>query len=168
MKNWLNRLWQIHGDVLREQKPDKVHRLSELIWRNTQSPLVFDGSISPSQWMDLGTGQNARWEVVGTIAAIVGMSANSLEASDHLFKEHKVSRAKLAKQMSEIAEVCLSFCRECEALDDMFIWLLMENYSLTAALKGEGSKYTYFSSNFLVGYANLSKATLRTPHVASC
>jgi hypothetical protein len=66
--------------------------------------------------------------------------------SDPLFKECSVSRETLPKKMNEAAEACISFCRELEALDDLFIWLLMENYPLTAALRGEGSKILHFDN----------------------
>jgi hypothetical protein len=140
MKGWLETMWRDHGVVLKEQKPDKIRRLCEQIWRNTQTPLIFDGTTSPQQWIGLGTGHNLRWEIPGLIGAIVGLTARTLMDSDPLFKAHSISRATLTKRMSEAADNCQSFCKECETLDDMFIWLLMENLILTAATRGEGSK----------------------------
>jgi hypothetical protein len=143
MKGWLQILWKDYGAVLKEQNPEKIRRLCELIWRNTQTPLIFDGTTSVQQWINLGTGHNLRWEVPGLIGAIVGETARSLMDSDYMFKEHSISRAALTKRMSEVSETCVQFCREVETLDDMFIWLLMENNGLTAAIRGEGSKFKY-------------------------
>jgi hypothetical protein len=141
MKGWVETMWRDHGAVLKEQNPEKIRNLCERIWQNTQAPLIFDGTTSAKQWIGLGTGHNLRWEVPGLICAIVGLSARTLMDSDSLFREHSTSRAALTKRMSEAANTCISFCRECEAVDDMFIWLLLETEPLTSAIKGEGSKW---------------------------
>jgi hypothetical protein len=140
MKGWCMQMWMRWGDILAEQDPVKLRRLSELLFRNTQTPLQYDGKISPKTWIGLGTGQNIRWEVIGCIAAMVGLCARSLDTSDALFKEHKVTRSKMPLQMMDAADECVAFCRECETLDDMFLWLLMEKYPLTSTIRGEGSE----------------------------
>lgn len=140
MKNWCMQMWMRWGDILAEQNPTKLRRLSELLFRNTQTPLKYDGSISPKKWISLGTGQNIRWEVIGCIAAMVGLCARSLDPSDTLFKEYKITRHTMPLQMMDAADECVAFCRECETLDDMFLWLLMEKYPLTSTIRGEGSK----------------------------
>jgi hypothetical protein len=139
-------MWKDYGSVLAEQNQEKIRHLSELIWSNTQTRLIFDGTTSPQQWIALGTGHNLRWEIPGLIGAIVGLTARTLMDSDSLFKEHSISRASLTKKMSEAADSCVSFCRECDTLDDMFIWLLMENQPLTSAIRGEGSFIAYSQS----------------------
>jgi hypothetical protein len=143
VKGWLETMWKDYGSVLAEQNPEKIRRLSEHIWSNTQTRLLFDGTTSPQQWIALGTGHNLRWEIPGLIGCLVGLTAQSLMGSDTLFKEHSTSRASLTKKMSEAAESCISFCRECDTLDDMFIWLLIENHPLTSSIRGEGSFFAY-------------------------
>lgn len=141
MKNWCLQMWLRWGDVFAEQDPAKLRRLSELLFRNTQTPLQYDGTISAKNWISLGTGQNIRWEVIGCIAAMVGLCMRTLDPSDILFKEYKVNRTKMSLQMMDAADECVAFCRECETMDDMFLWLLMEKYPLTSTIKGEGSKW---------------------------
>ncbi|KAJ9130756.1 C6 transcription [Pleurostoma richardsiae] len=154
IKEWLQKLWIQHGDVLvgqtclsghlpGHQDPQKIRRLSELIWRNTQKPLAFDGKTTAMEWLALGTGPNIRWEVIGLIAAEIGMCATCLDPSEPFFTEHKVTRHVLSRKMLEISQTCLSFCRECEMLDDMFIWLLLENACLHRAVKGDRSYGAY-------------------------
>ncbi|KAE9982494.1 hypothetical protein BLS_005924 [Venturia inaequalis] len=146
MKNWSLGLWLRWGDVLAEQDPAKLRRLSGLLFRNTQTPLQYDGTISPKNWTSLGTGQNIRWEVIGCIAAMVGLCMRTLDPSDILFKEYKVNRTKISLHMMDVADECVAFCRECETLDDMFLWLLMEKYPLTSTIKGQGSYIAYHHS----------------------
>lgn len=142
MKNWSLGLWLRWGNVLAEQDPAKLRRLSGLLFRNTQTPLQYDGTISPKNWINLGTGQNIRWEVIGCIAAMVGLCMRTLDPSDIIFKEYKVNRTKISLHMMDVADECVAFCRECETLDDMFLWLLMEKYPLTSTIKGQGSTWT--------------------------
>ncbi|KAI1463404.1 uncharacterized protein F4812DRAFT_446814 [Daldinia caldariorum] len=143
MKEWLWGLGMHHGDVLKDQNPEKIQRLCELIWRNTQSPISFTETTTAKQWARLGTGPSIRWEVIGLIAVIAGLSANTPEPFGRGSKKHSSAHSSFARQMNEIAEVCLSFCRECGALGDMFTWLLIENYALTAKIKGEASHSIY-------------------------
>jgi hypothetical protein len=141
LKSWLWKFWLMHGKTLEEQDPDKILRLSELLWRNTRTPLVFNGNTTAQEWIDLGTGANIRWEVIGILAAICGVSALVLDKSDSVFKE--IDATALPPKMMQISETCVRFCREFETLDDMFLWLLAENASLMACIKGDSSYVTY-------------------------
>ncbi len=146
MREWLMKLSQHHGGVLAEQNPDKMRRLSELIWCNTREPSTCNAQTTAIEWARLATGQNLRWEVIGLMALGVGLCANCLDPSDQFLSEHKVTRQALSRKMVEVAEACISFCRECESLGDLFIWLLLEYAGLIAVLKGDGSYACYVAS----------------------
>ncbi|KAI1377106.1 hypothetical protein F4677DRAFT_459447 [Hypoxylon crocopeplum] len=150
MREWLWVLGLNHGSVLRDQNPEKMRRLCELLWRNTQTSLTFNENTTAMQWARAGSGPNLRWEVIGLIAAIAGQCAGTPDPSHRVSKKHNSTHPSFPRQMNEIAEACLSFCRECEALNDMFIWLLMENYCLTAMVKGESSHASYTQSGEVV------------------
>ncbi|KAI5919053.1 hypothetical protein F4810DRAFT_689413 [Camillea tinctor] len=150
MKEWLFKFWLHHKENLRDQDPEKMSRLSELIWHNTQTPISVDENTSPMQWARAATGHVIRWEVIGLIASTVGQCVGTMEASDQFLKEHKVDRATLGRQMHEISSACLAFCRECEVLDDLYLWLLLENVGLTDTIKGQGSYAMYRESGELV------------------
>lgn len=153
MKEWLWGLGVNHGDILRDQNPEKMRRLVDLLWRNTQTSIIFNEKTTATQWARLGTGPNIRWEVIGLIAAIVGQCASTPEPSDRFSKKHNLAHPSFPRQMSEISEACLSFTRECEVLGDMYIWLLVENYSLTSMIKGESSHTTYTQSSEIIATA---------------
>ncbi|KAJ8127105.1 hypothetical protein O1611_g6533 [Lasiodiplodia mahajangana] len=143
MKQWLLKLWPNHGDTLKKGNPEKLRRLSELLWRNTLTSTVVREDMDYKEWAMQATGMNIRWEVIGLIAALIGQCAATLSRSDLLLAQHNVSKPVLARKMSEIASTCLSFCRDCEALDDLLVWLLLENMCLTTAIKGDGSYAVY-------------------------
>ncbi|KAJ2985397.1 hypothetical protein NUW58_g5552 [Xylaria curta] len=143
MKQWLLKLWAHHGDTLKKGSPEKLRRLSELLWRNTLTSIFVKEGMDYKAWALQATGMNIRWEVIGLIAALIGQCATTLSRSDLLLAQHNVSKPMLARKMSEIASTCLGFCHDCEALDDLFVWLLIENCVLTASLKGDGSFALY-------------------------
>ncbi|KAI0451749.1 hypothetical protein F5B21DRAFT_485977 [Xylaria acuta] len=143
MKQWLLKLWANHGDTLKKGNPEKLRRLSELLWRNTMTSIFVKEDMDYKAWAVQATGMNIRWEVIGIIASLIGQCATTLSRSDLLLTQHNVSKPILARKMSDIASTCLNFCRDCEALDDLFIWLLIENSVLTASLKGDGSYAVY-------------------------
>ena len=143
MKEWLMKLWQTYGNILSEQQPDKLRKLSESIWRNSQTSLKFDGDTTALEWARLATGHNLRWVVVGLIASTIGLLATTLDASDERLKSHKITRQALVKKMANIVESCLGFCRENDVIDDMYIWLLLEYSGLLQAIKGDIHYTTY-------------------------
>ncbi|RYC54912.1 hypothetical protein CHU98_g11295 [Xylaria longipes] len=143
MKQWLLKLWANHGDTLKKGNPEKLRRLSELLWRNTMTSISVNENMDYKGWAVQATGMNLRWEVIGIIAALIGQCATTLSRSDLLLTQHNVSKPILARKMSDIASTCLNFCRDCEALDDLFVWLLIENSVLTGSLKGDGSYAVY-------------------------
>lgn len=143
MKQWLMKLWANHADTLKKGNPEKLRRLSELLWRNTLTSITVREDMDYKEWALQATGMNIRWEVIGLIAAIIGQCATMLSRSDVLLSQHNVSKPVLARKMSDIVSTCLSFCRDCEALDDLFVWLLGESSILTASIKGDGSYAAY-------------------------
>ncbi|KAL1875468.1 hypothetical protein Daus18300_003207 [Diaporthe australafricana] len=143
MKEWLLQLWLHHGSTLTSQDPAKIRRLSELIWRNTLTPLSFNGKTTALEWARLATGPGLRWETLGLIAVNIGLCAIETSESDQLFVEGQVTRLCLINLMKEISEDCLAFCRYCEVLDDLFIWLLSEDSGLVGAVKGDRDYSTY-------------------------
>jgi hypothetical protein len=143
VKAWLRQLWLCHGEVLETQDPDRLYRLSELLWRNTQTPIVVNGNMSIMEWIDLATGPNIRWEVIGIIAAIVGICARYCEPSYPIFKKHNVDRLTLAKQVNSVSNTCVTFSRKCAAVNDLLVWLLVEDWICSALVKGVHTYESY-------------------------
>lgn len=143
MKEWLQQLWIHQGSALASQEPAKIRRLSELIFRNTLTAMEFNGDTTAKEWARLGSGPSLRWEVLGLIALSIGLCMIEMPSEDHFFIDHKVSRACLLGQVKDITEKCLAFCRTCEVLDDMFLWLLTDYSFFIQASKGHRAYATY-------------------------
>ncbi|ETS79718.1 hypothetical protein PFICI_09571 [Pestalotiopsis fici W106-1] len=150
VKGWLRKLWLCHGDVLESQDTDSMYRLSELLWRNTQAPLVFNGTTTAPEWIDLSTGPNIRWEVIGIIAAIVGICARYCEASHAIFQKHNVDRLILAKQATHVSNTCVTFTQKCAAVNDLLPWLLVEDHICSALVRGVHTYDSYRQTGEIV------------------
>lgn len=142
LKEWLFRLNSHHNDALTSQNPDKLRRLSQMIWRNTQTPLSYNRNTTAMQYTHLGTGINIRWEVIGLIAVHMGMCVEN-DPADLFLIEHKIEPHVFSKKMCEIAQTCIAFCHDCQVLDDMFLWLLLETECLVSVTTGDRSFATY-------------------------
>jgi hypothetical protein len=143
VRRWLSDLWSFHGETLSSQNPEQIWQLCELLCQNTATPLVFDGSTTARQWIRSATGEHIRWATIAMIANYVGSYAMVAKSSDSFFKDFNVDRQSLVDQMLEVSNVCLGFCRECDALDYVFICALLEQYNITGNTKGEGSYVSY-------------------------
>ncbi|KAJ5313146.1 uncharacterized protein N7443_000030 [Penicillium atrosanguineum] len=143
MRQWLLQLWSAHGDTLASQNPEQIQQLCQLLCENTATPLVFDGSTTARQWICSATGNHIRWGVIAMIANYVGTYAMVTKSSDPFFQDYNVERKSLLNHMVKVSGVCIGFCRECDTLDDAFIWALFEHYNITEYTKGEACYATY-------------------------
>lgn len=143
MMEWLNQLWAVHGDTLASQEPVAIRKLSERIWRNTLATLNYDGDTTVLAYAQASGGLNLRWEVIGLICSMAASAVLEAAPTDHIFDEHQVTRSCLGDRMKETIEKCLEFCRYCEVLDDLFVWLLLDYAAIVQATKGDRPYATY-------------------------
>ncbi|KAH8652093.1 hypothetical protein BX600DRAFT_88243 [Xylariales sp. PMI_506] len=139
----LDNFWHCYGDVLERQEPKGIRQLCEQIWHNTQKPVVIDGNTSAMEWVEQMTGYNARWSLVGFMAALIGGCAVTVDPLDPIFRDHNITRKIFPKQMSEVSQACLRFSRECYSMDDIFVWHVARNACLTSALRGDDNFDAY-------------------------
>ena len=141
---WQEEMWNVHKDVLTEAKPDELYALSEMVWRNTRRPVVFNGQMTYSEWAASSTGNNLRWEVIGMILACVGIVAGNLSDWDSIFDDIRddiVDRVTFSERMRNASELVLCFCYECETLNDLYICFIYEGLCLIELLKGDSRKF---------------------------
>ncbi|KAH8197144.1 hypothetical protein TruAng_008710 [Truncatella angustata] len=143
LKAWLRGLWLCHGETLERQDPDQLLRLSELLWTNTKKPLEYDGNTSILEWADRATGPNIRWEVIGTIAATIGICVKYVDPTIELFKIHKIDRNALAKQVNIVSNACVKYTQKCGVFDDLYVWLLNENWTCSVLVQGLNKYESY-------------------------
>ena len=122
------------GQILTDGNPDQLRSLSELVWRNTRQPLKTNGQMTAREWAQAASGRRLRWEVIGSILAMTGLTAANLSGWDTIFdsiRDRYVDRATFAERMRRASGYCLCFCYESEVLNDVYITFM---YGKTQAL----------------------------------
>lgn len=126
---WINEIIREFGQVLAQhERVEQLYGLSELVWRNTQVPMRFTGKTSPEQYALMATGNKLRWESLGLIFTGVAILASSLSDWDSFFSENKerlVDRPTFTRRMRVSIEACISYCKECEIMNELFVALLV-------------------------------------------
>ncbi|EME44985.1 hypothetical protein DOTSEDRAFT_70886 [Dothistroma septosporum NZE10] len=137
---WVDEVWNEFGQILEQGDLEKLRNLSELVWRNTRRPMKVHGKMTAREWAKAASGRNLRWEVVGVILSLVGLTAINLSNWDTIFdsiRERFVDRATFAERMRRASEFCLCFCYECEVLNDIYVCFMFEDLILVECLKGD-------------------------------
>lgn len=137
---WIDEVWNEFGHVLEESDPTQLRNLSELVWHNTRRPLKVHGKMTAREWAKAASGRNLKWEVVGVILSLVGLTAINLSNWDTIFdsiRERFVDRATFAERMRRASEFCLCFCYESEVLNDIYVCFMFEDLILVECLKGD-------------------------------
>jgi hypothetical protein len=133
VKTYIDGLWSTWHKTLEAQKPADLQLMSEKVWENTLRPTcrLLNKHTTPREFSRNITGAFLRWEVVGIIVSLVSLLAQSLKDGDPVFCTHEEApenRAALAFRMHGASEMCISFCDDFGVLNDLYLWLLYENF----------------------------------------
>ncbi|KAJ8118839.1 hypothetical protein OPT61_g242 [Boeremia exigua] len=144
VKIYMDGLWSTWHKILESAKPMDLQAMSAQVWENTSKPLsrLLKRDTTPRVFCANVTGGNLRWEVIGIIASLVSLVAQSLKDGDPVFCSHDappVDRAALAASMHNASETCVRFCDDLGLLNDMYLWLLYENSIAYCSLRSRGS-----------------------------
>ncbi|GAB7354732.1 hypothetical protein MBLNU459_g5146t1 [Dothideomycetes sp. NU459] len=148
-----------------------LYVLSELVWRNTYEPW-HACHLSGTEWATLASGQNLRWETVGLIFSVIGILASGLSDWDAIFtgmRDKIKDRRTLVRRMRDVVETCVSFCKECETINDLFVCLIYESTVLLESIRGEayyGAWQRMGETCDLAVLMGMHQAQERDPHVS--
>jgi hypothetical protein len=168
-------IWSTWHKTLDAQKPEELRHMSEKIWENTLRPAsaLLNKDTLPREFCTNVSGASLRWEVLGIVVSLVSLLAQSLKGKicgymcspgprptidaqsdgDPVFCSHDqapVDRASLALNMHNASEMCVSFCDELGALNDLYLWLLYENSIAYCSIRTRGSKFMHIATSFTV------------------
>jgi hypothetical protein len=133
----------LHGEKLEDlDNEDFRSELSGTIFSNTLRPLRIDSSLSPRDYTSLFIGHNLRWEILGIIFTLTGVSALNLPARSPLLAETKArfnSKADFAYQMINASNRCLGFCDQFGNVNNLLVWLMYKNLLLLTMVHGDSS-----------------------------
>lgn len=112
-----------------------VERLAE----NTSRPFRVPASITASNFHTLYTGDNLRWEFLGTIFAMAVLAAQ-LAASQHLTSfpnDASTNTSQLITCALAASNSCISICQYYSSVNDIMLWLLSTNLLLLCNVRGD-------------------------------
>lgn len=106
------------------------------------SPLP--ASSNTKEWTESFSGHKLRWEIVGNLFTIFGLSVMTVADWDPLFATNKDgvewSKRQSGENSRECAEACLALCNDIDSVNDFVIALMSAAYALQSFYEGDTSE----------------------------
>ena len=139
-------IWSTFGNFLTESRdPELLAAMTNKIFEGQSMPLP--PTKSTREWLESITSHRFRWEIVGILCAVFGLSAMSLPDWDPSFAHYTdgdtKDRSQFARKMSECAEACLVLCEDSGIMNEFVIWLMHHLQVLQSSHSGDTCKSRY-------------------------
>lgn len=125
---------------------EKCHEMSRKIFIETNRPIHYDDEhLKPNQYHEFFTGDHLRWEILGLIFTLVGISCMTIGEETSFAStivSCKIDWKILMEEMLLASNQVISFCYQCQTLNDVFVWLLHCNLTFLTMHRGESSKHS--------------------------
>jgi hypothetical protein len=120
------------------------HTLYANMTRNTARPLKVPADMLPSNFHTLYTGKCLRWETIGLVLIMAGLSAQFVSPDDPMFTQggRNINRDDFVEDMIYASDECISLCQVHGAVNDIMIWLLYHSTLAIGNFYGDNRKYT--------------------------
>ncbi|KAL6720316.1 hypothetical protein ACLMJK_002237 [Lecanora helva] len=136
-------IWSTHHEVLsapNETRHEKLLMMSRALCKTAMKPL--SPSSNNKEWIESFSGKNLRWEILGNLFALFGLSAMSMSDWDPLFcstagDAPSHSKRQYGGAMRECAEACLALCNDVDAVNEFVVSLMAAIYSLQSIYEGD-------------------------------
>lgn len=139
--------WSTFGKYLKEPRDtdaDSLSAMSRELCKTAMKPLV--SSASTQDWMESFSGHNLRWEIIGNLFTIFGLSVMTISDWDPLFANandgNPYNKRQYGGAMQECAEACLSLCNDVDSMNDFVVCLMSRIYILQSLYEGDTSEST--------------------------
>ena len=133
--------WSRYGQYLSNPESVRSERLavmSKMLCKTAMTPL--SSSSNTQEWLDSFSGDNLRWEILGNIFAILGLSAMTISDWDPLFASVNSDNASKKRQygaaLRECAEDCLALCNDIDAANDFVVSLMSAIHTIQCYYEG--------------------------------
>jgi chromatin structure-remodeling complex subunit RSC3/30 len=95
-------------------------------------------------WSDFKHALSGRWETVGLMFCITGLSTEWLSEDDPIFQQPgSTDPRSLATMASAVSDICLQFCDGAGIINDIVCWLLMHQTTLLTTVYGDSGKIMF-------------------------
>jgi len=140
--------WSTFGKYLiepRNTNTDSVSAMSRELCKTAMKPMA--SSSSTQDWMESFSGHNLRWEIIGNLFALSGLSVMTMSEWDPLFATANggspYNKRQYGGAMRECAEACLSLCNDVDAINDFVVCLMSAVYTLQSFYEGDASEFFF-------------------------
>lgn len=134
-----------HIKAMVDQKDADIEVIARTVNENTLRPFVIDASITATNFYDLFTGQNLRWEYIGFLFTCAGRWAMTGQADSPKFTNAYgviIDRKTFVHEMMMASRTCVALCRQNGAVvNDVLVWLLYENLIFSSMYYGDSSAF---------------------------
>ncbi|MCJ1475702.1 hypothetical protein MMC13_004365 [Lambiella insularis] len=143
MEYCLESLWSTFGEYLKEpRETELLGAMAQTVLRNAMVTIPL--TRNTGQWLESFTGNNLRWEIIGTFFAIFGLAVMTMPdlSVSSIVKEDETidKRRKYVRKMSECAEACLILCDDSGSANEFVIWLMHHIHTLHSFYSGDASR----------------------------
>lgn len=149
VRQCISSIWSQYGhQLLGNRTAEGLATVSvDLCVNSETSPAI----VGDDEWVNWFNGPALRWEMIGIIFTIFGLSFYSLQEWDPVFdlpEQHGRNRKTAAIQMRECADDCLNICEEVN-FNELVVILMRNSGRLQSVLVGDESQSDLIFHNLI-------------------
>ena len=138
-------IWTTYGSYLKEPRQnDQLSKISRELCATAMIPLST--ASSTEEWIESVSGRRLRWEMLGNLFSIFGLSVMTMLDWDPLFaatdNNNPYNRREYGAKMRECTEACLALCNDVDAVNEFVVTSMASAYVLQSVYEGDASKST--------------------------
>lgn len=137
-------IWSTYGTYLKEPRStEQLSIMSGDLCKTAMTPV--SSSSSTEEWMESVSGRRLRWEMLGNIFSVLGLSVMTMSDWDPLFATMNngspYNKRDYGGKMRECAEACLALCNDVDAVNEFVVGLMSSAYALQSFYEGDASMF---------------------------
>jgi len=134
----LKSVWSTFGESLRDSKSDDgLSYMARVLFKNGERSACPDEA---EPWVNWFSGSSLRWEMIGVLFTLFGLSMMQLQDWDLVFglpEKDNTSRKSAALLMKECADACLGLRNTDFPTSDLVLCLLKTSWKLLSQIVGD-------------------------------
>jgi hypothetical protein len=138
-----NSIWETFGKEMREpRRKEDLEMISMELNKNTKRPMQDDFQTYES-WLKSFSGPNLRWEILGSIFAVLTSAIICLPEKDGFFSTQNNPRnekQRFAMEMKDCIQACITLSSYMDFINMQMVALLAKNLIISTVLSGDTSE----------------------------
>lgn len=131
----------------------RLRDLSVQIFRNSSRPLKPHRNMTIDDYTSSFTGENIRWETIGLMFALSGLSLLATHETDPAIAELRGSseaKERLLNQVSEATSTCIAFCDHAASSNEILAFAQHTDVMLRTQQYGDSSTLVHLSYHVIM------------------